>query len=378
MSVTRIPEKVKILLWGKSAGRCQYEGCNEPLWLDTITQAEFNAAYIAHIVADSPDGPRGDVALSCQLEADLTNLMLMCDKHHRLIDKEDIAGHPAERLRGMKTAHERRIEIVSGIAADKNSHVLFYGANIGANNSPLSFPEAKRAMVPERYPSDLHPLSLGLKNSSFEDRSGKYWTIEAEHLGNMVTQLVRPRLKAGEIAHLSIFAIAPQPLLILLGSLLSDIPAAEVYQRHREPPSWEWEDGPDNFLFDVVEPEEVAGPPVVIFSLSASVTDERVFTTMGKEVTIWHVTISIPHNDFLKSRQQARSFRQQMRGMMDRIKFRHGEKEIVHVFPAMPVCLAVEFGRILMPKADLPLRIYDENKILGGFIHALDINSGTN
>ena len=60
---------------------------------------------------------------------------------------------------------------------------------------------------------------------------------------------------------------------------------------------------------------------------------------------------------------------------MDRIKTRHGEKATISVFPAMPVALAVEFGRILMPKADLALKIFDENKKLGGFVHALDINN---
>ncbi len=96
---------------------------------------------------------------------------------------------------------------------------------------------------------------------------------------------------------------------------------------------------------------------------------------MGKNVSIWRVAIQTPHNDFLKSRQQAKIFRQQTRLLMDRIKSQHGEREVIHVFPAMPVCLAVEFGRILMPKADLPLRIYDENKVLGGFVRAIDINS---
>ncbi len=86
------------------------------------------------------------------------------------------------------------------------------------------------------------------------------------------------------------------------------------------------------------------------------------------------MTIPTPNNDFLKSRQQAQVFRKQLRPLMDRIKAQHGEKAVIHVFPAMPVALAVEFGRILMPKADLPLAIYDENKRSGGFVHALDVN----
>jgi hypothetical protein len=60
MSISKIPERTKLLLWGKAGGRCEYDGCNEPLWLDSVTKFEFNAAYIAHIVADKPSGPRGD------------------------------------------------------------------------------------------------------------------------------------------------------------------------------------------------------------------------------------------------------------------------------------------------------------------------------
>jgi hypothetical protein len=75
MSVSYIPETVKIRLWGKAGGRCQYDGCNEALWTDSLTQAEFNSAYIAHIIADKPTGPRGDPTLSEQLKADISNLI---------------------------------------------------------------------------------------------------------------------------------------------------------------------------------------------------------------------------------------------------------------------------------------------------------------
>ncbi len=43
-------------------------------------------------------------------------------------------------------------------------------------------------MVSERYPADTHPLALGMANSSFEDRSTEFRTIEAAQLCNMVAQ----------------------------------------------------------------------------------------------------------------------------------------------------------------------------------------------
>jgi hypothetical protein len=374
MSISYIPEKVRLRLWGKAGGRCQYEGCNTRLWLDTLTQAEFNVAYIAHIIADSPDGPRGDHLLSEKLKGDLSNLMLLCDAHHRLIDKENVGGHPVERLHEMKALHERRVEISTAIGPDKQSHMLLYGANIGVHSSPLHFQKAAEAMLPERYPAEIPALTLGMINSSFTDRDAVFWEVESVHLRKMIMQQVRPRLAQGSIRHLSIFALAPQPLLMLLGFLLSDIPAAEVYQLHREPPDWKWQHDQPGFHFVVEEPECVSGPPALVVSLSATITDARIKAVLG-DATIWRMSVPVPNNDLLKSRDQAREFRKEIRRLMDRIKALHGEKAVIHVFPAMPVALAVDLGRIIMPKADLCLQIYDENKAKGGFVPALELRS---
>ena len=372
MSVSYIPESVKLRLWGKAGGRCEYDGCNERLWVDSLTQSEFNAAYIAHIIADSPNGPRGDKILSDQLKSDLSNLMLACDKHHRLIDKEKVKEHPVERLREMKQKHEARIDLLVSLIPEKQSHVLLYGANIGQQSAPLSARNAAEAMLPDWYPAELHPLEIGLRNSSVTDRTAEYWQLERTHLEGKISQDIKPRLAQGSINHLSIFAIAPQPLLILLGALLSDIPPAMVYQRHREPPSWKWSDEAEDCVCEVSRPAEVSGPPALVFSLSATIADQRI-TSVIPNASIWKISIPVPHNDFLKTRQQASDFRAVLRRVMNEIKTRHGQDATIHIFPAMPVALAVELGRVRMPKADLPFAIYDEDRNNGGFRHALSI-----
>ena len=45
----------------------------------------------------------------------------------------------------------------------------------------------------------------------------------------------------------------------------------------------------------------------------------------------------------------------------------------IHVFPAVPVSVAIEIGRARLPKVDLPMVIYDYNKKRDGFVKALDI-----
>ena len=87
-------------------------------------------------------------------------------------------------------------------------------------------------------------------------------------------------------------------------------------------------------------------------------------------MSIWRMTVAVPNNDFLKSHEQLRIFRQQFRKLLDRIKERHGQDALLHIFPAVPVSVAVEIGRVWMPKADLALCIYDQNRKLGGFSKA--------
>ncbi|MEJ8776737.1 SAVED domain-containing protein [Pseudogracilibacillus sp. ICA-222130] len=360
MSKTHIPERVKIRLWGKAAGRCQYEGCNEPLWKDSLTESEFNTAYVAHIIADSPNGPRGHKILSKKLAKDINNLMLMCDKHHRLIDKEDEDGHPVERLKEMKKNHELRIEMVTSVGVNRKSNVLLYGANIGEHSSPINFEKTTPAMLPNRYPAENPAIELSLKNSLFRDDQDMYWVVERKNLKNQFIDKVKRRIELGDIRHLSVFALAPQPLLIELGVLISDIIQADVYQLHREPADWKWQDGPESFEYIVKEPEQIHDKVALNLSLSATIDNGRIIKVMGDDTSIWTVTIPIPNNDYLKSENQLSKVRTLFRELLNRIKSIHGHDNVIHVFPSIPVAVAIELGRVWMPKADLPLSLYDE------------------
>jgi hypothetical protein len=54
----------------------------------------------------------------------------------------------------------------------------------------------------------------------------------------------------------------------------------------------------------------------------------------------------------------------------------HGQTTTLHVFPAVGVSTAIEFGRVRMPKADAPWQLYDQVNARGGFIPALTIPLG--
>lgn len=374
MSVSNIPPKVRYLLWAKSAGRCQFDGCNEPLWRDGLTQIEMNFADVAHIIGDRSNGPRGDLLLSKEYCSDVSNLMLMCKKHHGMID-EIVKTYPEETLRNMKQEHEWRIEALTAITPDKTSQVIVYRGRIGEFQPKITLRETWLAMYPERYPASPMPINLGLANNSFTDGESEFWQFESNNLGRQFKDKVQPYLNdIDQKNHFSVFAFAPQPLLIKLGSLLSDIYPADVYQLHKEPANWQWQPELQPFEYIVKRPDTQHAVVALNLSLSAEINSERISNILGHQsYSEWKLTINKPNNDYLRSKEQLAVFRKEFRSLLNAIKSNHGEKAVIHIFPAVPVSVAVEIGRIRQPKADLPFVIYDENKKSNGFIHALNI-----
>ena len=125
--------------------------------------------------------------------------------------------------------------------------------------------------------------------------------------------------------------------------------------------------------FLVREPARSDGPVALVFALSATVTDDRITDVLGADATIWRIEAEQPHNDIMKRPTDLSEFRRLTRSIFNAIKARHGERAVINVFPAMPVSAAVEVGRVWMPKADLPLVIFDQNRTLKGFVRALEI-----
>ena len=154
----------------------EYNGCNIVLYEDILTKRFYNKAYIAHIIADSADGPRGHKTKSKYLNDDISNLMLLCDAHHRLIDKEDIDGHTVENLINMKENHESRIRLTTGLQPELRSEVIRFGANTGKHFRIASYPEAAGALLPDYYPNSKPGIQIGFKRSEIKDIDEIYWS----------------------------------------------------------------------------------------------------------------------------------------------------------------------------------------------------------
>jgi hypothetical protein len=340
-----------------------------------VTEEQVNIAQMAHIYSFSEVGPRGHRTLNKNAAGlnGVGNLMLVCYDCHKKIDKNRKGIlYSAKLLRAWKDEHETRVRIVTGIQAPKKSHVLFYHSKIGDERSPLVFDSSAGAMFPTWYPADERPIDLSMRSED-NDSMVEYWQTERRNLRKAFDRQIRARIDAGEAQHFSVFALAPQPLLIEFGALLTDKAGAVVYQLHREPSSWQWQPHPESFAFNVFEPKNKSGIPVLVFSLSAKIAHERISAVLKEKLSIWEMTIDGPNNDFLRSEAQLSMFRSAVRKLLVDIHAAHAGSENLKLFPAMPLSCAVELGRVRSPKADLPWVIFDQNNKHRRFIPTLTI-----
>jgi len=366
---TDVPNPVQRLLWGVAAGRCEFEGCNKPLYRHEVTDDPGNFSEKAHIHAVSPKGSRYDPELIDVNKFE--NLMLVCPMCHKVIDR-DPYKYTADYLFEMKRKHEERIIIVTDIDANRKSTVLLYAANIAGNRQPISESKAKEALVQiGRYPTSNSPIDLSIARSFIDDNESEFYLENMRNLDRAFGRDVRRIVEEG--SHVSVFAFAPMPLLMYLGSMLNDKYAIDVFQRQgRNVDSWEWEKEymPVEFMAHKIG---TTGKKVAVsIALSTDIEENGIYEVLGEDTVIYKLTISSPNRDFVTHPTVVNEFIKASRSLLGQIKHDYRQLTELHVFPAMPVSLAVRFGMDYMPKIDSSMLIYDYIKSTG-FIYALKI-----
>jgi hypothetical protein len=357
MSKTSIPHKVQCEVWGRAAGRCEFNGCNKPLYVHGITSDKCNIAELAHIIGDSINGPRGDKERSELLAQDPNNIMLMCHDCHKYIDKEGLEKFPDEVLFAMKKKHEERIERLTSMKEDMQAYVVTYGSIIGSHFPDLSYPQIQEALHPNYYPATERCIDLG-GNWPTAKEWDEYWKREVESLEYNCKSKILDNIDRWEYKRIALFGFAPMPLLVKLGTMLNNKHDVEVYQKQRTG-GWKWSTDNINTDYLVNRPTNTTSEPILVLSLSFPITDR--IKGFKPYSSLWEMTIDTPNPDFLRSRQQLYDFGRQIELLLDEIN-KASDGKPLHLFMAVPVACAIEFGRVWMQKANSPLCIYDYDK----------------
>ena len=369
-----IPDALKIKLLVLSGGRCQLEGCNEPVWYDGLTLAEGKFGDVAHIIGASKDGPRGQPNVSEELAKDYSNLMLLCKKHHRLVDHEKISDYPDDLLRKFKAEHEERIEFLTSLIPPK-THVIRLMGTIWGKRVSVSMKDAVDAIFPERYPATRIGTEIDLQNISEE--TDRYFELCANEIKRKIDRDLEGSRDARPIDHVSIFGIGRIPVLFNLGLALSDKIPGNVFQLHRESGTWRWNELPDlnKSSFESSEPANLPNSKVkdivLQLSISGTIHDSEVPSGLCGAPS-YEIAAKEPSVYFMRSHSQLHEFKTLYRETLTRVRKQFGENVEVHILPAIPVSVAIECGRVILPAVDPKIHLYD--KINGSFSICTTVN----
>lgn len=370
----KIPDDVRLKLWVLSGGRCEFPNCNEAVWCDDLTNKEDNFAHMAHIVAASPNGPRGDEELSPELQIDYGNLMLICLKHSRLIDGRNAGDYNIEQLREYKQRHEDRIQRQTAIGVEGPTAVFRFQSPIGDRRVAIA-PSDIFSAVQSRPLADAKGVLL-----DFSHKAGRgdesFWTVFAGEVNDQIKQSLRQGNDGQVYDHLSVFALAPIPILVHLGNQLGNIVPVDLYQKHRDTNDWKWKDDPEHDPFEFhsskIEGKEKTNVALVL-SLSGKIAPDSYRSIIG-DMSVYEIEVEGANPGFLSFKSRLEKFRAAYRQVLSEIVAKHGSDSAVHLFPAIPAPIAVLCGKELLPKADPTMHVYDYDKAKGGFVRTLQIN----
>lgn len=369
-----IPERVRAQLWVAAGGRCEFNCCNKQLDRNVLTQQKVFLGQHAHIIADSPNGPRGDKVLSKQLAHDPNNLMLMCAPCHTTIDRQ-AEGYDPDLLRRMKKRHEDRIQRLYDIDETKESVAIV-----------LKHP-IKQVHVPQFSDRDVHAailtnsdfchapsekaVQLDYRSRPAREGDSRYWLELVHQMRDEFNRQMHLLSLEGAPTHISVFAFAPMPLNMQLGIFIGNKGEVSMYQWDRKAESWKFrkERELERQFISLDEVPLANGQDLaLVISLSGEVNQQAVKAVVpGLPVVRFGVYTPTPA--LVEDAEDIRHFRKQFTALM--AKIRNQGYRRVHVFPAMPLSLAVEFGRQLLPAADPKLEIWDIQD--GQFVRTLEL-----
>jgi hypothetical protein len=362
----------RLRLFTYAGGWCQFDGCDKFLLEHPVTKHAGFFGEAAHIVAFQRRGPRGARSRPVDIN-DIVNLMLLCAACHKLID-DNPDKYAVEALTEMKCRQEGRIHHLGSLRPDRETAVLLLKAKIGGEVVDVNFADIAAAVAP-RYPADRTGHTIDLTRIEGDDKA--YYDTARRQIDLAVDRLYSARMDGTLPRHVSVFALAPIPLLMHLGSRLSDKIPVDPFQRHRDTENWIWKTTAPSAAFDFRELRAGTNRDAValVLSLSGTIELDRLPKNIDSSFFVYELTLSStrPTPMFLKTRTDLEEFRRAYQAALREIEARHDGLGELHVFPAVPAPVAVLCGRERSTKTDPPFIVYDNDRKNGGFTPTMKI-----
>ena len=362
-------------------GRCMFEGCGTDLTEDPVTRVRGNFATLAHNVASSEGGTRGVLYLSHSLADNPDNILLLCETHHRLVDKVAKADYPAATLAAMR---RRFCDEATGLLdALALAPTPAYCVAWPVHRQKIALPSSQqvaRALKPLGARLDGQLRSVNDNEALLRSLEGAtLWAAMRTVVEQVATDILQQAHGKGYRA--ALFAMGLMPALIALGAKLGNKCEIMPMLRYRENGLWYWpvnEPRGEFYMIDGLDRlSDCEGE--VCLRLGLTAVPESMHSTavaLGMSVVSVIARTGYLGNGALGHPDDGASFRQRMQELLHRLRDVHGA-QTVHVLPCASNAACVFFGQAF-DSYHPDLVIYDFASEGNGMVPRLKITNVNN
>jgi hypothetical protein len=347
-----------------SHGRCMFEGCGENLELDQLTGKKGNFAYLAHNIASAENGPRGVIILSEKLSDNPENILLLCDKHHRLIDKIAAADYPAERLSSMRRSFCETVNcLLTGLGYQPiPAFAVLWPFNKQTIAPPSSFQISQSlSKIRARLDGQLNIIS---------DNDEMIRILGADDLSHLMPKIISSTAEtirmqtSGHKHRAALFALGLMPSLIALGAKIGNKNEIIPMLRYRDGGQWNWPcDEPKGNCYGILGLDELTESESEITLILAFTADPEKPNTVAKNladernIKTIKVKAKSEGSGAIGHPVDGINFMRDMQALLHTLADKHKTKRI-HVLPCASNAVCVFFGQSY-DKHHPELLIYD-------------------
>lgn len=380
-----------------AAWRCQFPGCGVDLREHISTGKRGNFSYFAHIVASSPDGPRGSITDSARLADDPSNFLLLCDYCHRLIDRVSPAEYPIETLHEIRDTSIAEVSRLLDTLRYRKVKPYAILGNLGNQVAYLSSAEAREALWNSklRCEKDAPETLFQPGGHLYKEQTATYWGALFETLRQEIPQIQRylnglSRSGASR-DELAIFPLHLTSILILAGHIIGDNGGIHLFQPHRDKVGedlvtrWAWpvsatSPSPEKYRVRTLEPCAVdSGEACLLVSLTFSIDPIRLPEHCYKDgkwlLPTLEVFVEEPSQNIISHPEDLQHFGRQVDSALRTLQDQFRAKKI-HLIVGAPTTAAVVIGQKMQARHHAPFVCHES---IGGpqapFLPSIEISS---
>lgn len=345
--------------------RCMFKGCAKRLDEHSLIGEAGYFGYLAHIIPASENGPRGNEAKpgECERLVDQdSNIMLLCDECHRLVDRVAVSDYPRVVLDRMRedflNAASECLDQLSYTSAPVAEFLWPIGKHHVGVPSPI---EIQNCLSPLGIRWNGKKIPISDKNSNNNDtKSRDFWNC-APRLLNLAKRELETLVTDNPT--LGLFAGGPMPALMALGALVGNKIRITPMLNSRSAGGWCWPRKDSyNRQFRVLGLEDLNGSSEIVLQLNLTQkTDQqkKMRLQLEKEHDCQSVFVDADEmgNECFAHHEEALLFQNAMTKILTHLKSSLGVSR-VHVLPCASNLACVHFGRSIEQYCP-EVRIYD-------------------